>query len=256
MEISRKIFHRMGFETESQGFINRYINVDGAWDEHLENTRQFIRHTIAGRKFNNLAVLGSGWLIDLPVEELSKAAGRVWLYDAVHPVQVIHKIGKMSNITAVRADVTGGALANALGAVRQYKKSKQKTPPEIICKVEFKPGVTQDFMISLNLLSQIGVMITGYLEEHIPYSKEELSEIRTRLQAAHLKLMMPGRSCLITDTEEYSYDLTDGSLETSPVVDCVMPAARRTETWEWQFDPLGDYKPDKKTVMKVMALEL
>jgi hypothetical protein len=256
MEISRKIFRRLGFETESQGFINRYINVEGAWDEHLENSRQFICSAIAGRKFNNLAVLGSGWMIDLPVEELSGAAGRVWLYDAVHPAQVIHKIGKMSNITAVRADVTGGALANALEAVRQYKKSKQKTPPEIICQAEFKPGVTQDFIISLNLLSQIGVMITGFLEEHIPYPADELREIRTRLQAAHLNLLMPGRSCLITDTEEWCYDLTNGSLETNPVVDCEMPAARRTETWEWQFDPLGEYKPEKRTVMKVMALEL
>jgi len=256
MEISRNLARRFGFQAECQGLINRYINVDGAWDEHLENTKRFIRSTIAGRKFNNLAVLGSGWLLDLPVEELSQAAGRVWLYDAVHPSQVMHKIRKIGNFTAVKADITGGVLANALEAVRQYKKVREKTLPVSFCNAQFKPEAGQDFIISLNLLSQIGVMVTGYLERHIPYSAAELDEIRYRLQTAHLQLLLPGKSCLITDTEERSYDLSDGSLETSQLINCEMPEARRTETWEWQFDPPGDYKPGKRTVMKVVALEL
>jgi hypothetical protein len=71
---------KLGFRDESQGLMDRYINADGAWDNHLERTRNFIARVVKDRKFDNLAVLGSGWLLDVLIDLLSGIAGHVWLY--------------------------------------------------------------------------------------------------------------------------------------------------------------------------------
>jgi hypothetical protein len=255
-KIPDKLLKQLNFRSESQGLIDRYINVDGAWEDHLENTRNFILKTISGKRINNLAVLGSGWLLDLPMEELSKKADQVWLYDACHPAQIIHRLQKYNNVTAVSADITGGALVNAFNAVRLHKKSKKKTTPELICSQIFQPVPMPDYMISLNLLSQIGTMITEYLQRHIPYDRYEIENMNALLEQSHLKLLIPGRSCLITDILETRIDLVDGSIENKTVISCSLPSPKHSETWEWHFDPLGDYRQGKKTVLQVMAMEL
>jgi hypothetical protein len=35
-----------------------------------------------------------------------------------------------------------------------------------------------------------------------------------------------------------------------------LPLSEHTETWEWQFDQLGGYKVERKTVFQIIALEL
>jgi len=253
--IPARVLRGIGFHSESRGLIDRYIQVDGAWDEHLAHTREFITRAVAGRRLNNIVVLGSGWLLDLPIWELAEQADHVWLYDAFQPAQVIHKIRKHRNITAVSADITGGCLLNAWHAVRQYRRNGTKAEPESICRESFRPDVEPDYIISLNLLSQIGIMITGYLVKHVPYTPEEIEKINRLLQQAHLKLLVPGRSCLITDVKETYVDLTGGPAATVENLQLELPDRPRNQTWEWNFDPLGEYKPGKRTVLQVVALE-
>jgi len=254
--IPDKILKQLDFLAESQGLINRYINVDGAWDSHLENAHNFILKAVAGKKINNLAVFGSGWLLDLPLEELSRNVDRIWLYDAFHPVQIIHRLQNYDNVMPISADITGGALVNAFNAVELYKKSKTITSPELICNQIFQPVPVPDYMISLNLLSQIGIMITEYLQRYVPYDQHEIESMNTLLEQSHLRLLIPGRSCLITDIEEICTDLVDGSIEKKKVIGCSLLLSTHSETWEWQFDLSGDYRKGKKTVLQVMAMEL
>jgi hypothetical protein len=245
----------MGFRAESRGLFDRYINVEGAWEEHLERTHGFIARVVQGRKFDNMAVLGSGWLLDVPLELLAQISGHVRLYDAIHPPQVIHRLREFPNVTAVSADITGGVLKNTFQAVRDYKKHRIVWTPEQICGGDFKPEPVPDFVISLNLLSQIGVMITDYLVKYIPLAREETDRLNLLLQQSHLRLLPPGKSCLVTDIIEKNTDLENGTTETTGLIDFSLPDAASRETWEWQFDPVGGYRAGKKTVMQVVALE-
>jgi hypothetical protein len=254
-KIPDKILKRLNFLAESQGLIDRYIIVDGAWDNHLKNVRNFILKAVSGKKIDNLAVLGSGWLLDLPIEELGGMVDRLWLYDAFHPSQIIHRIKKYRNITAVSADITGGSLVKAFNAVEVYKKSKKKIAPELICNQIFQPNPVPDYILSLNLLSQIGIMVTEYLQRHIPYDQQEIERMNRLLEELHLKIMIPGKSCLVTDVVETLIDLVDGSIKKKKVISCSLPACKYSETWEWQFDPLGDYRQGKKTILQVIAME-
>lgn len=246
---------KLGFRDESQGLMNRYINADGAWDNHLERTRNFIARVVKDRKFDNLAVLGSGWLLDVPIDLLSGIAGHVWLYDAVHPAQVIHSLKQYPNVTAISADISGGALENAFQSVNDYKIHGIKWSPDQICTGRFSPEAEPDFTISINLLSQIGVMITDYLSRYMPIDQPEAARINTLLQQAHLQLLLPGRSCMVTDVREINTDLDNGSTATTELIGLPFPAAVSSDSWEWLFDTEGSYRVGKRTVMQVQALE-
>jgi hypothetical protein len=253
--IPHKILRRMGFQSESQGLFDRYVGVNGAWDEHLDRCRKFITGAVQGKKIDHLAVLGSGWLLDLPMEVLVEVAGHVWLYDAVHPSQVLHQLRKYGNVTTISADITGGCLITAWKAVKQFRRKKAKTLPDDLCRNTFQPEVIPDMVVSLNILSQIGVMITSYLKKHIPYTREEIERINLLLQQAHLDSLPRGKTCLITDIRENNIDLSSGLQESVEPINAVLPVSPHRQTWEWQFDPFGGYNPGKKTIMQVVAME-
>lgn len=255
MEVPRRILRKMGYKADSQGIIDRYINVNGAWESHLQHTREFILKTLAGKQPINLAVLGSGWLLDLPIEELAGMAGHIWLYDLVHPPQVLHRLKKYSNVTPVHADITGGAIINAYQAVQKYKKYKVKLPPEMICKASMQFPFEPDCIISLNIYSQIGQLITDYLLEKIPYETGETDRIVFLLQQAHLKLLSRCNALLISDIREESFDANGMSTGFREHVKCPFPVAGPLESWEWQFDPAGGYIPGQKTVLQVNAFQ-
>jgi hypothetical protein len=246
----------MGFTGECQGIMEGYINVYGAWDEHLKNTRNFILDATAGKKINNLAVLGSGWLLDLPLDELSLQAVRIQLYDIIHPLQVLHRIKRYGNVTAISADITGGSVIKAWRAVREYDLTGRLPVTEQLCNCAFHPETTPDYTISLNIISQLGDMISSYLQKHIPSGALERAHITELLQQNHLKLLECGRSCMITDVMETEYDLQGRAIESVDTLKVPLPVVDHKQTWDWQFDPTGGYQPDRKTVLKVMALEM
>ncbi len=256
MEVPARILRKMGFKAESQGLIDRYIQVNGSWEDHLQHTRNFILKAVSGKNINNLAVLGSGWCLDLPLDELAGLVGRIQLYDLVHPPQLLHRLRRYNNVDAFAADVTGGAVIRAYKSVREFRKHGKKDSPEEICNEIFKMPISPDYTISLNIYSQLGELITGYLKLHMHSTREEIDRITNHLQQKHLQLLAPGRSCLITDIREYNFDQDDRVSETNDVIRFPLPLSANAKTWEWQFDPEGEYRPGKKTVLEVLAIEL
>jgi hypothetical protein len=255
-KIPTRILRKVGFNADSQGIINRYIHVGGAWDEHLTRTKNFVLKTLAGKKISDLAVLGSGWLLDLPIDELAGMVGHVWLYDLVHPSQIIHRLQQYSNVTALKADITGGVVSNSFYAVREYKRHGLKTSPEELCSATFQPKIRHDFIISLNILSQLGQLITDYLKQNIPYNGEETDRVVFLLQQSHLQLLSAGRAILVTDVQESAYSSAGKNTASKELIKCPLPITAPTESWEWQFDPLGEYVPGTTTTMKVRAYQL
>lgn len=246
------ILRKMGYLADRKGVAERYLHNSRAWEDHLRQTKEFILSCMPEGRMGIIAILGSGWLLDLPLEEIVHAADQIYLYDIVHPPQVIHRIGRYDNITAVTEDLTGGAVLAAYQAVRAYKKTRKK--PEITDLIpSFMPSIKADFMVSLNILSQLGAMVTEYLSRHIPYSSAEENEINRFIQAGHLRLLQGTASCLITDYEEVATDLQTGRQQSRRLVLADLPFADRSVEWDWDFDPDGGYYQGMKVVLKVMA---
>jgi hypothetical protein len=52
------------------------------------------------------------------------------------------------------------------------------------------------------------------------------------------------------------FDEQERLSETNSLIRCSLPVTNNTAAWDWQFDPLGEYHPGMKTVLKVIAMEI
>jgi hypothetical protein len=144
----------------------------------------------------------------------------------------------------------------AYNAVSAYNRTRVVADPEQICAYSFAPEVRPDYALSLNILSQIGDIVTDYLKKHMPYSEDDISRMVYLLQESHLKLLKLSSSLLITDIREECYDSADQLKTTKDVIKCSLPVSGKIRTWKWQLDPLGEYNPGMKTVSTVIGMEL
>ncbi|MBN1158405.1 MAG: hypothetical protein JXA61_03415 [Bacteroidales bacterium] len=255
-KLTSRVLRKMGYFHDRRGLANRFANQTEAWREHLQHCRNFVKHILKDRCIENLVILGSGWLIDLSPEFISSMARNICLVDIAHPSQIVHAIRKYGNIKAIAADVTGGSVLAAFQTVKAYRKKGFKTEIARICRSGFHPDFQADYMISLNLLSQLGSLISEYLVSNLPYSNNEIEELNRLIETEHIRLLKKTPSCLITDYEEMLTDLHSGQEETRKSIHINIPVAGYNKKWDWNFDMDGGYYPGKKVLLKVLATEI
>lgn len=244
----------MGFRSDQEGIMDRYLDEGGSWDPHLENTRTFIRESFRESSAGSIAILGSGWLLDLPLENLQKRFNTIYLVDIHHPAQVRKKVGHLEGIELVEEDLSGGALEQVWKWV--HGKS-QARPEKLIEQLKFSPPLTAlkpDIMVSLNLLNQLDILLCDFLQKHRPFRGADLQELRRHIQDAHLAWITQKPGCLVSDIRE---EITDqnGSREYKNLLYSTLPEGLRNESWWWDFDTLGNYHQNRHTRLEVKALE-
>jgi len=250
----RKILRRMKYLSDQKGILNRFLAEAGHWDQHLEKTRKFILGCLGEKSYRSVAVLGSGWLLDVPLDQMSEQCGEVLLYDVVHPPQILKKLSRYGNVSAIPADITGGAIRGAWDLAGQYRKTGRGSILDIACQAVL-PGSGPDYVISLNILNQLDILLVDYLKMHIDIPVEDELEFRKRIQSQHLSLLEPGLSCLVTDVEERVMDKNDRQVSSKILVYCDLQEGRKAESWTWDFDTRGAYNPRHRTEMRVRAIE-
>jgi len=254
--LPKSILRKMKYFSDQKGIIRRYINEEGAWDNHLSNTKKYITDCLKKKNLKSIAVLGSGWLLDVPLEFLVNNFKRILLFDINHPQQIKHKVKKFENIELKYADISGGAVAAVYNLVKFYKKERIKKDIKEIEFPGFKAGKHTDYLVSLNILNQLDILLIDYLKKYNIYNENELNYLRSMIQKSHIDSLIPGRSCLITDYKEKIYN-TDGALASEKnLIYTELPKGKNKKTWEWNFDSSGSYYHDKKVVFNVVAMEL
>ena len=176
----------MKYLSDQQGIMNCYLAEGENWEPHLKKTKDFILQCLQENKYASVAVIGSGWLLDVPMDFLAENCKSVYLIDVIHPPQIIQKIRKYENAKAVMADVTGGAIQGAYHFTRVYRKSGG----ESILDIPFNaavPGMRTDYVISLNILNQLDILLIDYLKKHVEITPGEEIEFRKRIQSRMLK---------------------------------------------------------------------
>jgi hypothetical protein len=231
----KKIYASLGYYDYQAGLITRYVGQGDGWKQHLSNCRNFILKAVEIIKPEKITVLGSGWLLDLPLAELSQTCREVVLTDIAHPPDVRRQIRSMGNVSTVNDDISGGLAENVWifgrksTVFRRIRTLKGLEIPEYSFSTD--PGL----VISLNILSQIDFIPIRYLKKRCRIEKEELSLFRKAVQASHLKLLLKYPSVLITDFEEV-FTKTDGSEYIEKTVEESLPSGKYREEWTWDFD--------------------
>jgi hypothetical protein len=250
-----KIFRRMGYLKDQKGIMERYLREAGPWKQHLENTKTFILHSANNKEKNKAAVLGSGWLLDVPVVELSQMFKQVWLFDIKHPIQIKRRVEKLANVKLIETDISGFAAL-----IYEIAQSVKKAPlayriSDVTPKFDFNLS-DFDFVVSCNVLNQLDIILIDYLKQkcQMPYTVE--TQLRKLIQDTHINLLPKSKSCLVSDMEELSFDNQHKFLHSKSLVYTDIISSGTTEKWVWQFDNHFTYKPDTNTWFNVVAANL
>lgn len=245
----------MGFIRDQQDIYNCFINEEGGWISHLENTKKYIAKFIENRK-GNVVVLGSGWLLDIPVSILSTHFEIVYLVDISHPAQIKQLVKQYSNVELVSMDITGGLIELVYYEVKKNSKNNSKPNLQQINNQDFKLNFTFDCIISVNILNQLDNLLLEYLKKYFMFDENTIIEFRRNIQQKHLDFLSNYHSCLITGFEEWAFDPETNKIDTKKLVYCEIPTHENSRNWDWLFDMKGNYNQGKKTILKVMAATL
>lgn len=245
----------MNFLSDQEGIISRYLNEKNNWNPHLKKSREFILNCIKKKKNSTVSILGSGWLLDVPIEELNKHCKRVLLIDIFHPPQILRKIRDLPKVEAIQQDITGGMIEKVYHLAQAYKKSGEKLDVQTFVSKGFTPNFDPGYVVSLNVLNQLDILIVDYLKKFSVYSDEEILNIRKIIQQAHIDSLPENNACIITDFEEMVYD-NDQLERTSPLIHVPLPKGGKRNRWEWLFDSQKTYYSGKITRFNVVAIEL
>jgi hypothetical protein len=222
----------MGYLRELLGIRRRYKRWRWAWEPHCERSRQVIRAAMKRCPQRRKAIiLGSGFLHDVPLEELCQSFAQVILVDLVHPLATRWRTRRGRNVHLVTADVSGTSQAVWL-AVEQRSPLPRATP-------ELFVGDEQvDLVVSLNLLSQLPCMPEQYLNNARSHTAEEIKAYCQDVVHQHLEYLrrLPGVVSLISDVEAMTISTSGAEIARhGTLYGVAFPFAG--ERWIWPLVP-------------------
>lgn len=245
----------MGYYDYQQGLIYRHLNQGNGWIDHEEKCRNFILKALDYYNPQKVTVLGSGWLLELPLAEMAERVSSVILSDIVHPPEVIRQTSDLKNVILSEDDVTGGLIEevwNKAGKITLL--NKLKSLDEILIP-EYQPVDDPGLVISLNILTQLEVLPEKLLKRKSKATDNDFLAFRKKVQMNHLKYLQNHKSVLISDVAEIFTETGGKSIEKKTAV-IELPSGKLKEEWTWDFDlKKMDYNR-KSSVLKVFAVIL
>lgn len=251
---SDRVLKKMGFFSDQDGILKRYLSEIGNWEQHLKNSKDYIIKYLETTKPKSIAILGSGWLLDVPMEYLVENIKYIRLYDIRHPRQIRHKYKNLKNCEFLTIDITGGAINGIYNLVKNNSITEKS-----INELEidgFIPQVQSDYTISLNIMNQLDILIVEYIRKKTGLTEEDLLTFRKKIQESHFKSLPENHSLLITDYFEEVYDRRGKLIKEGPLIHILLPDSPDRENWIWDFDTQMTYYPNRKTRFRVLAQPL
>jgi len=251
----RRILHRMGYYNYQQGLIFRHMNQEGGWNSHLQNCRNFIMKSIDFYKPSRVTVLGSGWLLDLPLKEMIDKTEEIILVDILHPPEVIDQVSGLPKVKLLEEDITGGLIKEVwTKSAKNFFLFKLPALKNITVQ-EYKPVDDPGLVISLNIFTQLESLPVDFIKKRVKINDDEINNLRKKIQSSHISFLTRYNSVLITDKSEIITDKTGNVTEVVSIL-TDLPPAKYQEEWTWEFDLKRSDYYTKRSVFKVVGLFL
>lgn len=177
-------------------------------------------------------MIGSGLLLDVPLQELSTLFNDVVLMDVICLPEVRRRIRGYRNVTFREHDATN--IAKLL-----YDAGKQGLP----VLPDASPALPGDtgLLVSLNILSQLWVIPRAYVVRRRPAPPEDqVDDWCRRIVESHFASLrsMTGDVCLIADHEYVTRDHAGRIVSrASTIYD--LPLPEPDDSWTWNIVPPG-----------------
>ena len=229
-------FKRMGYLKELIAMDARHRRCRDAWASHLRECHDLIGKATEGIGHSKVTVLGSGLLLDIPIEKLAATFEKVVLVDIVHLPQVEKRVRAFANVDAVNADVDG--IAEAIWEHVGQGRAGPLPGPLPVSTAGAAPYLDSDLVILANLLTQLPLKSLELVMGKAPaYSDDEAKAFARNIIDNHLALLavLPGRLCLLSETQRVIWGGPNGDEmieEMDPLFGAQIPASGRKWTWD------------------------
>ena len=242
------LFRRQGYLSEQIALRARHRRCKAAWAPHLENTEAVIRKAMAatGRR-GRAVVLGSGHLLDVPLEDLAAGFAEVVLVDVVHPRAVVRRARRLGNVRLERWDVSGVAAAVA-DAVRTGAPLPVPPPPSL--------AAAADLVCSVNLVSQLPLRPEAALLRAGHHAPDRVERFCREIVAAHFAWLraLAASGVTVAVVADVAREVSDGYRtieEKSPLFGFDPPGGG--EVWRWDIAPRPEAYRDRDVRHEVGA---
>jgi hypothetical protein len=253
--LDKNMIHRMGYYSNQEGIAMRYLREDDNWNEHLGNTRRFVLSVVKKLKPSLVTVLGSGWLLDIPLLEIIRLGCRVRLIDLVHPPGIVKSLSDEPAVEIVVDDITGGLTEMTWHIAAARRKPEICEIMEALGTLEYSTPDDPGLLLSVNLLSQLSTLPFDFLEKRRILKPDSAIEFSRIIQQKHLEFLRKHDSVLVTDVAELQTD-RNGILHRRELIHSKLPSGSMRREWTWQFDSGGSYKQGHTTNMQVVAIHI
>jgi hypothetical protein len=239
----------MGYLRELMGIRGRAWRCWNAWKPHLEKSKAIIRQAITQcRERRKAVILGSGMLYDVPLEDLTAGFLEVLLVDIVHPLKNWLPSLRFKNLRRITADVTG-MVEEVFRVAKIAGAALPRSEPNL-----FLDDPEVDLVVSLNLLSQLPVIPTEYLER-VGAQPPAIQAFARHLIASHLAYLQRFTCTvtLITDVEKITVNRSGTIVGKSSLLRGV-PLPFDGESWTWRLAPRPEAHPDYSYERRVVGI--
>jgi len=241
------------------GYLKRLIAVEfrerrcrAAWGPHLARTRSFIIKAIDVVPERRVAViLGSGLLLDVPVEDLSERFEQVYLVDIFHMPHVRRSVARFGNVKFLTGDITG-----IFAAMKEGNTPGPMTPPP-------EPKIPHlhdaDLIVSCNVLTQLAGPFNDLFRRTQAFADADANTLSAQVMEKHLHALIheaKSVSVLITDTQRFATqgDKIGARKDLLKTVKLPQPANHQLdEDWEWLIAPAPEEHKSRDYVHAVSA---
>jgi len=244
---------RMEYLYQAIALRGRYRRRRAGWQPHLDKTKEFIlAAAVKCRKQDKVMVLGSGLLLDVPIEALAEMFREVVLVDVVHLPEVHKRIKQYKNVRTLQGDITNVA-EKLYWNVQQGQNELPLSEPSI---PEADPNTS--LVISLNILSQLSTIPQDYVRKKLPeHDEETIAAWCDQIHEAHYQALraLSSEVCLIAD-HEYVYKNKERNVieQGSTVGRVILPEP--DASWWWEIAPLGSASRHSSKELHVGAWHL
>lgn len=224
---------RLGYLSEAVALGSRHRRQRQNWVPHVAACRRFITQAAEqAPKGGRAVVIGSGLLIEIPLEDLTARFDEVLLVDIVHTRSVRKRVAGMPMVRLVALDVTGAVAPLDEALERGRDLPTGFAPPAL-------PGPPPcAFAISCNLLSQLPLMPLDAIERRAPAIPDAARlAFAQRLATDHLRWLagLAERAALFSDTE--SLWLNNGAVIEREDSVWGLPLPAPDSSWLWDIAP-------------------
>ncbi|MBF0167226.1 MAG: hypothetical protein HQL45_06295 [Alphaproteobacteria bacterium] len=199
---------------EQAAILSRFRRHQAAWEPHLAASRSVILEAIQHCSMRDRAViLGSGLLLDVPIEELCRQFAQVVLVDLHHPAPARRMGRRHSNIDLLTTDI----------GAKDFWQNLVPMP---------------DLLVSLNLAGQLALMTDG--------DDRVLSHLDGLRNAT-------GTRVLITETMRLEHDEKGREIAREQALPEACGLEPPHNNWKWPLAPVGELAPYRGLLLDVGA---